>query len=358
MEETKLRDEAIRIVFKYLNGKELHNASTVCKSWLAIGRNENKSRGPMAYVRTIKKFEYTLDLYSANKSIIECCLTKPSLYMFLTNYESSYETVNKCHCHLLPRSCYSIGLKNNFLNDDKNTLFCMTFPIGSNVQVFNYTFCPYPYEDKLYCPELLYHFNNDFQGAENLKHKLELFFETTRPSTSFMIIFTNMLGLYQLINEIVALGKWFPSSRVPIWGGVVDILSVCNSFHKNRECNFDAEMVHIIISGPDMAMWSLTLDDSCKTKKKLKAKLIEFKQRVNLKQHSMCFIFTPALRYMKLYKFESKAFTKVFPDVQVFHIYGHGAFEGNGFEDFHKKMPKILPIDENASTIITIFTYN
>ncbi|KAI4498972.1 hypothetical protein M0802_005838 [Mischocyttarus mexicanus] len=149
----------------------------------------------------------------------------------------------------------------------------------------------------------------------------------------------------------------FPDSRVPIWGGVIDTLSVCKSFLLKTQCNMRADLINIIISGQNMSMWNLLLDDDCHSKKKLKKKFAELKNNVKLKDHTIGFIFTPIKRYEKLNTLESTVFAKYFPEVQLIHIYGHAAFIGNGFKELYDMMTKQLPMEDEGCTTIMILTY-
>lgn len=111
-----------------------------------------------------------------------------------------------------------------------------------------------------------------------------------------------------------------------LWGGMVRDQYLYNSagwyIDNNPYC------IGILISGA-IQTWSIIVDMKCDTKKHVKVKLQAWKDRIQLRKHSMGFMFVCQARGQSMHKeagVESSIFKKLFPKVPLVGCFGDGEF--------------------------------
>jgi F-box protein 22 len=125
-----------------------------------------------------------------------------------------------------------------------------------------------------------------------------------------------------------------------LWGGVVDISHMQNSYWQMPYC------VAVFISGA-IQTWSTIIDMKCNTKELIEKKLKSFKERIKLKKHSIGFMFVCTARGSTMHKkqnVESTIFKTLFPNVPLVGCFGDGEFGKNTMDFDNTKEGELLMI--------------
>ncbi|XP_043679613.1 F-box only protein 22-like isoform X1 [Vespula pensylvanica] len=350
----KLTYDVLCIIFKYLNGLDLSNASQVCRSWLEVANSEKRTRGPSCFIRSTREMRYTSSSWDGvKKEIIECSTVKPSLSVFFTvGNEGSLS--QRCHCDYLPSNCDSISLNtygvvinNAESEEDSENIVCMFFPEVPNIKISTLTFNVYDWKNlkETYC--------------DQLKSEFETPFNNDCRKTSCLILLCDWSGRSIALSLLKSSKNWFPNKRASIWGGIAKNLSVCTSINNARVCKNSANCVAIIISGIQMRTCSVLLDANCNTKERVEDKLRTFKDSVQLKKHSIGFMFACCVRGTNTFKernVESTIFKGFFPRVPLVGCFGDGEFGRKLLNETCKR--KRVKWYNSESTAFMILTYN
>lgn len=126
----------------------------------------------------------------------------------------------------------------------------------------------------------------------------------------------------------------FPHKRIFICGGLVSHISVCNSVDNSRVCRNQAECVAILISGSEMQVWTVSLDEIYDNNLDIENKLKNIKAIVKLKRHSIIFMFISEFCSSNLDNLELTLF-EYFPRVPVVKYICNGAFAGENLDGLY-----------------------
>ncbi|XP_033225039.1 inactive pancreatic lipase-related protein 1-like [Belonocnema kinseyi] len=135
--------DVVRLIFKFLNGKDLSSAGSVCRCWRDAAINEFKTRGP-SYLRTNVDTNNALSDHYMGSKIVDSLRIKPKLGIFFTgDVESSiFDSlkVSDCYCSQLPPSCDTLMLRTygavlDEIELDKNDIACVFVPIIPKMKI-------------------------------------------------------------------------------------------------------------------------------------------------------------------------------------------------------------------------------
>ncbi|XP_043499576.1 uncharacterized protein LOC122522472 isoform X2 [Polistes fuscatus] len=147
--------------------------------------------------------------------------------------------------------------------------------------------------------------------------------------TKCLILLCDWNGRGIALNIMKALKNGLCNSKASIWGGIAKNLIVCATENDKRTCKKTSNCVAITIIGTKMKTWTILLDEKCDTKKLVEDKLKAFKESVQLKRHSIGFMFACCLRGLNMYEepnVESTIFKELFPKVPLVGCFGNGEF--------------------------------
>ncbi|KAI4492654.1 hypothetical protein M0804_002445 [Polistes exclamans] len=349
-----LNCDVIHIIFKYLNYYDLSSASQVCRSWSDVANHEKRTRGPSCFIRRAKDMKYiTSSGNNFSKKLIDCVRIKPSISINFSVGNESFISQG-CHTGYLPYDCdlvslnsYGTVINNEETQDDNDNIVCMLFPEVPNINVSMYTFNVYNWKrtKELYSNK----FKTMFQASNN---------EDCR-KTKCMILLCDWNGRGIALNIMKALKNGLCNSKASIWGGIAKNLIVCATENDKRTCKKTSNCVAITIIGTKMKTWTILLDEKCDTKKLVEDKLKAFKESVQLKRHSIGFMFACCLRGLNMYEepnVESTIFKELFPKVPLVGCFGNGEFGKKIINEKAKK--KRFVLCNSVSTSFMILTYN
>lgn len=345
----------LRIIFQYLNGFDLFNASKVCRSWLEVADDEKQTRGPMCIIKTKDSKLESIDYEIILKENIKCCKVKPSLSMLFIKMKNKEDIAEKCYCKYLPFNWYSPVVVSSYLPaEEKNTVLCMFFPEVPNIKITTLTLVPYKliWGNGIYCHEIKTNFNFSFSNADRLKTVFESVFSFDQRTESCMILLCDRNGALITTNLENALRSWFPNKRLPVWGGIVDYLSICHHMPHTASSEATMSCIAVLISGEGLNTWSTFLYCNCNTQKQIEKTLKCFKDKITLKKHSIGFLFNPQFRNF-LFCLESTIFKQIFPGVPLVEYSGIGAFGGNDGEPYTRIINKLNLFEKTAFMVIT-----
>ncbi|CAK9795084.1 F-box only protein 22 [Anthophora quadrimaculata] len=279
--------DVLRIIFKYLNGVELSNASMVCRSWLEVANDEKRTaRGSILYfLQDMRSAEYF------KTQIVQKLLIKPTLGLF---FATPWRVSGKkdCHCKVLPANCDVITIRTHgvIINDRelKNGLtdvVCTFLPDIPNVTIKTITFVGVVRSQTV------------AQGR----------------------------GLAKAVAAVLKQNN----KKSSIWGGVVRDLRICNSKDaKHNRCAQSATCIGVTLVGL-VDSWSVVIDGCYRTKKAVEERLKSFRNHVSLRKHSMGFMFACHERGERMFcedNVESSIFKSLFPEVPLVGCFGDGEF--------------------------------
>ncbi|CAK9795086.1 F-box only protein 22 [Anthophora quadrimaculata] len=273
--------DVLRIIFKYLNGVELSNASMVCRSWLEVANDEKRTaRGSILYfLQDMRSAEYF------KTQIVQKLLIKPTLGLF---FATPWRVSGKkdCHCKVLPANCDVITIRTH----------------GVII--------------------------NDRELKNGLTDVMETVFNTSESNShKCLLLFCNGRGR-GLAKAVAAVLKQ-NNKKSSIWGGVVRDLRICNSKDaKHNRCAQSATCIGVTLVGL-VDSWSVVIDGCYRTKKAVEERLKSFRNHVSLRKHSMGFMFACHERGERMFcedNVESSIFKSLFPEVPLVGCFGDGEF--------------------------------
>ncbi|XP_043504534.1 uncharacterized protein LOC122525678 [Polistes fuscatus] len=343
------RDE-LRIIFEFLNGIDLYNASQVCRLWSEIAKEESKRRGSSCLMK--QQSSPCLDSWESWKTqFIDCCQVKPSLHMFYCGIEYEKKLPEGCYCESLPPNCISILLKHFFLWCTKTSISSIFFPEISNLQTSTITFNKHPWHKGIYCEELKCLFDNSLSNADQLKTVFEPIINDDFP-TSGCIIFIYDIATSCLSKLALSLQNWFPNGKTSILGLGLDELSICNSNYNSHVCQHSVDCVAILLNGTDMQSWILILENYSHDEERMK----EFKEKINLKKHTIGFGIHGDNSNYSFECSEEDLFHKYFPNVPILQLYGNEAMATNELKGLYDNFSDRY--DMMKTTAYMLLTYN
>ncbi|XP_015179979.1 PREDICTED: uncharacterized protein LOC107068272 [Polistes dominula] len=356
--ELNLNYYVLRKIFKLLNGFDLHNASQVCSSWFEAANDVKNERGPMYVIKRRKKTLLNNKLEQFEKEVIECSQVKPSLIMLLY-VPFNKAILERCYCDFIPVKCYLLSLEYHStirrMIRPKKTVACMFFPEVPDIRYSTFTLKKNLKRSEIYCEELKLFIDNSFQNSDKLKTTFEEFFINDSTTTSCLILLCNNINNNIAIDLVKSLKEWFPNKNFPLWGGMVDRISVCTYEQNTRSCKVHADSIAILIGGPEMKIWSVILDHFCETEKVIDDTLKTFKESITLKKHSIGFIFSSRCRENYLLALDSSIYHNHFPNIPLVNCVGHKSL-GSSLDEAYKKISHDW--NEIGDATLMIITYN
>ncbi|XP_014608665.1 PREDICTED: uncharacterized protein LOC106789187 [Polistes canadensis] len=319
---------------------------------------EEQLKVPVFMRRSKKKTKNRRHWYLVKKTITQYLKTTPRLQIIFTNDKYVKAFSDECHCNMLPSTCYLLQIECDFPLgnlEKENILMSLVFPMISKLKIETYTFI---LKGGLFCQEIRFNCSPNVGEVKYFKAKIEPYFINDSPMQKCMIVFCRDFSIYYVLELFQALSSWFPENEIPVWGGFIDMLTVCQCCFNTNFCKIEAEMVLMFISSPDMKVWTLTLDETCKSKITIINKLTTFKKEVELKLHSVALMYVSSRRIENLYMLETNSFKEIFPNTILFPIYGETSFGGKNWLEISEIIPDDFSVMEGCNTTIMILTYN
>ncbi|XP_011692430.1 PREDICTED: uncharacterized protein LOC105452746 [Wasmannia auropunctata] len=341
--------DILRIIFQYLDARNLASAAMVCRSWLEAANDEKLTRGP-----------YCLQLYTQHDFL--CCIKniriKPSVGFFFIPTGIRYEIEEHVETflpELLPKRCEIIMLCSRYVILEEVMcqqyphMVCAFLPQVPNVKVKSF-------ELSENCNRNIWQ-TVEYQEIINTIINNEISTSNHETSTCFMLFCNNFsYNLYSYCDTaigIVTAKRWasaiqqsIKNKAVSVWGGVVENIHAqrartgsCKAHRVEPFEKSHTSCVAVLITGL-IRTWSTILERKCNTKKRIEARLMLFKDKVKLKKHSIGFIFTNKMRTGPIYNDapyneESMIFKRLFPKVPLV-----------GCSDYIGEFGKTTAIDE------------
>lgn len=347
----------LRNIFKYFNATELDVLSKVCRSWSKAVEDEIASRGPICIITTLGENESMGDMHSRFREALRNLRIKPCIqFQIIENYFNSHY-INGCPCSYFPNSCYSLYLKNVFVRIDSNRIVNMIIPDVPSLQIITRTFVSLPWTTGLFCVEQNYNSEFFFLNAKDLKDDFVNFLSADNTEKRCMILFSKLLNSDMVQLFIEHFLSWFPNIEINVWGGILDEIKICSFNYKLSLCCGETNFACIFINGTEMETWILTFDEDCNDKEKIERKLAEFKQNLQLKNHSMGFMYITYRRAPNFFLMEFTAFKQMFPGTPLFYILGSASFG----EDLKATLGTLKTSQQRIQRLETrlmILTYN
>lgn len=345
MVDIRTSNELLIILFRYLNGYELGNASLVSRE---IARELNRRIGPLC----LTKNNCDDDVENVKKAFVDRCSIMPSLNIFVTLFRWHKERTKSCYCHRLPLNCYSVSINNCWLMEDKSVVLGMFLPKIRNLKVTTVTLNRHISGKGMYCEELKCSFDDSFNNSDQLKTIFKPVFRKNLSTDNCLILLYKYNAYPILENLLQALEEWFPDKNACIFGGMVENLSICNKLINSHVCKLNADCISIIIRGRDMQTWTLKFNGSYDGYKLIK----EFKDNIVLKTHSIGFMIAGECCLKYSHNRESSNFRKIFPRVPIFQIYSLETIDATSSNGLSEKLYNKW--DRMESLVFLIITYN
>ncbi|KYQ57985.1 F-box only protein 22 [Trachymyrmex zeteki] len=306
---TYLTYDILRIVFQYLNARDLANAAKVCRSWLEAVNNEKWTRGPCCFIQLYEPEQLFVDFLS-----VENLRVKPSA--------ERIEALLPEHCETI--ILYSRGIiMDREMEDPFPFMVCAFLPQIPNVRIKSFKVAEH----------------NSIQESAEYREIMNTIINheasVSNHETCFML-FCNLEGRTIAKRWARAVQKSKENEIISVWGGVLEDL-YAQRIQNERLCKRQTRhrLIHrmdipyciaVLITG-SIQTWSIILQN--RTKEQAEAKLKLFKNEVKLKKHSIGFMFMCIARGNEMYNetnVESAIFKRLFPKVPLVGCFGYGEF--------------------------------
>ncbi|XP_018361568.1 PREDICTED: F-box only protein 22-like [Trachymyrmex cornetzi] len=357
---TYLTYDILRIVFQYLNARDLASAARVCRSWLEAVNNEKWTRGPCCFIRCYEQFVDILNV--ANLRI------KPSAGFFFIpentprDVEEHIETLLPGHCQIIILYSGDI-IMDKEMEDPYPNIVCAFLPQIPNVRIKSFKVAQHS------------SIQNTAEYREIMSTIVNRETSVSNHETCFML-FCNLKGRTTAKRWARAIQKSKENEIVSVWGGVLEDLYAQHI--ENDDSLYKRQTRHRIIHRMDIPScvavlitgsiqtWSIVLQN--RTKEQAEAKLKLFKNEVKLKKHSIGFMFMCIARGNEMYNetnVESTIFKRLFPKVPLVGCSGYGEFGKSTIVDEVNKEKNIEECkckrskswSNEFSTVFLILTY-
>jgi len=299
----------------------------VCRPWLEAANNEKWTRGPCCFLQICNMpSEFLTDIKNAR--------VRPSISFFFIPTNVSYSNMEEHIQDLLPEHSEAVMLYNSGIildNDERehgpgtelcfyDIIACAFLPQIPNVRIKTF---------KLTESSVLKQ-TSQYMDLINIIVNLEPPNQET--STCFILLSTYsghytaelLMSTMQSIEDRIA----------SVWGGVVR--SICartdNDLHEKKarlRRETERPVCAVILITGSIQTWSVILEKKCNTKEQVEARLRLFKDQVNLKKHSIGFMFACKGRGSNMFNernVESTIFKRLFPKVPLVGCFGNGEF--------------------------------
>ncbi|EFN83047.1 F-box only protein 22, partial [Harpegnathos saltator] len=170
---------------------------------------------------------------------------------------------------------------------------------------------------------------NSRRKEEGLIQTIKQLPALNKEKSTCLIIFGTALEhshIKSLINDLNSYSNKISS----VWGGLV---KNCYIHDKTSSVLRAPYCISILITGR-MKTWSTIVDQYCNTKEKVEKHLREWKEKVELRKHSIGFMFACHARGESLYNkpnVESSIFKSLFPDLKLVGCFGDGELGKHSF---------------------------
>ncbi|EZA61162.1 hypothetical protein DMN91_005101 [Ooceraea biroi] len=303
--------DVLRMLFQYLNGRDLSNAAMVCRSWSEAASNEHCTRGPVCFIgdySECSQVEHQIrDLY-----------IKPRLgILFMPripeNLKGHIDRTVPSDCEIVILYVPGIIINNEEMEDCLYPKVVCTFlPEIPNVSINT-------------CQVIKLNSRKGYAAVEELNKMISRVPKVNHETSTCLMLFCND-SAREIANVMIsALKKSHDDKICSVWGGVVDISYVHNSDWQVPYC------IAVLISGA-IRTWSTIIDVKCNTKEVIENRLKSFKDRIKLKKHSIGFMFVCTARGSAMHgkeNVESTIFKTLFPNVPLVGCFGDGEFGKN-----------------------------
>ncbi|XP_029661957.1 uncharacterized protein LOC115234776 isoform X2 [Formica exsecta] len=347
-----LNYDILRIVFRYLNVKELERAAMVCRFWLKAANHEKYTRGPDCFI------EHHLH-FTDKTRFIEKSRIKPTIGFFFIPYKTLYG-IHELIIKILPSNCsavmlYTFGTIINErleLSDDTRVddtefrnIVCALLPEIADVKINSLILCTeYKQPGSLLVPsELLLEFQN------HVRKLIDMIKETPIPNQDESTCFIYLCN--DLCNEFIHLSKPLLKA-VQEYSGIDRITSVWGGVMK---WPLSTACFRVVLITGSIQSWSVVVDGRYTTEEQVTKKLRLFKNQVKLKKHSVGFIFSCLDRKNVLEKPDSTIFKTLFPEVSLVGCFDDKAV-GKNTMDHEMGSRRDWEIDEQTTTFM-LLTY-
>ncbi|XP_011686686.1 PREDICTED: F-box only protein 22-like [Wasmannia auropunctata] len=318
---TYLTYDILRILFKYLDARDLASSAMVCRSWQEAANNEKLTRGPCCFIQHYKTRH---DFLSHVKNI----RIKPSAGFFFIP-ENTPRNVEERIEALLPKYCEAVMLYSRGVIMDKEmeyhpfpNMACAFLPEIPNVRVKSFNVTTHALIDTTV----------EYQEIISIINKTST---SNHETSTCLMLFCNYIGHITAKRWASVIQKSTKNKVVSVWGGVLqDIYAQRAHTGKGQKKPRPTERTHkpccfaVLITGA-MQTWSMILERKYNTKERVEARLKLFKDQVKLKKHSIGFMFVCKARGTEMYdesNVESTIFKRIFPKVPLVGCFGYGEF--------------------------------
>lgn len=340
--------DVLRIIFKYLNGMDLSNASRVCRCWLQAAQDEKQSRGPVCFMESSN---------SVNQQIIKNLKIKPALGLFFETTGVRDQHLD-CYADALPPNCYTIRLTtyglihdSTEIEGDVQNFVCAFLPDIPNVTIKTFAIRKIDYSHVIgpvvmKCSKKFYCDLRQALGEPNVNNG----------QSKCLLLFSFLYDNGIAVRVSKALKKKYKHQPISVWGGIAKDLLVCNSAHGSFQhyCAEPAHSIGIVLSGA-LKTWSIVVYHNYKTKSQVEERIKLLRESVQLQKYSIGFMFACCERGSYMFKernVESSIFKRYFPEVPLAGCFGAGEIGNNSIEG-----PSGRPWHRVASTVFLILTY-
>ncbi|KAI4491275.1 hypothetical protein M0802_010208 [Mischocyttarus mexicanus] len=325
MEEYVLYD-ALHLVFKYLNYNDLYNASMVNRYWAVVAREENYTRGIVCDILYKNNMSF-ISRVNWEKEYFQYLLKMSSFRVFLVCKNFLMPLMNSCYCKYQKNTCCSLILHIYCPKTSEAFAVSVIFPDSHKIQINAITFLKIPDSELVFCPELRFILGPVLDPPLVMELNIKRYFDKNSPMKSCMILLCDMSSSYLLKNILQKLNKWFPNSKIFIWGCLVTRILSC----KNLMCKAVTECVLIFVSNRNLKTWMMSWSALNETEKIIETKLQEFKQKIELKKYSLALIYKSGILLPDSAIFEI-LFQKVFPEMPYIYLYGPALLAGEDLQ--------------------------
>ncbi|KAJ8669349.1 hypothetical protein QAD02_000608 [Eretmocerus hayati] len=342
--------DVLRIIFQYLGARDLLTAAKTCRSWRIAARNEADTRRSPEFI--FQKFavdgEPPLPEEYKSERVGRDLRIKPSFGFAVTKVQEEGEwSPRGCYCSGLPSQCntiilggYEMVVNDSKISKDLGMATCLFFPEIAKLS------------HKLFTVD-----SHTFKGAADVdmreysKKILKQLLPSKNEKSKCIIMLTNQDGYCFTRHLMDGLQKSYKPGTISLWGGVCVDLKVCKASPSSRTCSQNVRCCAITIASPTLQSWSVVLKRSCRTEAQIEEKLETFRNKIQLKKHSLGLMFACCERIDKK-DLEIRIFKKLFPNVQLIGLHGDGEY---GVNTLNEKREKDLQY--GYSTIFLILTY-
>ncbi|XP_043482706.1 F-box only protein 22-like isoform X1 [Leptopilina heterotoma] len=350
---SKIQDltyDVLRIIFKFLNGKDLSAAAMVCRCWRDAAISELKTRGSEYLCKSLEKNNDSCDNYLDNR-VVRNLRIKPMLGLIFTGdvenriFDSVKEgSATDCYCSQLPTSCETVMLRTcETISSDlvlgKNDAVCVFFPTIPKVKVNTFSLDD---SSNLEKEKVLDWIHSCSEFGSNEKSKC-------------IMVFSDCDGYKHAIKMLRTIKCKYPKQKLSLIGGIVKDIIYCKRTSEEKFCKKSSTVTVVTLSGPGIHTWSAIIPKKCYGEEEIEEKLKILRENVQLKKFTMGFIFSCVAR-LENKKMEMRVFKKIFPEIPIAGGFGDGEFGENTIQTLSPRKGKASRSYE-FSTVFMILTY-